>query len=203
MSIVELVGYAASALVFLTFLMKTMIPLRAVAIASNLAFISYGTLAGLYPILILHLVLLPLNVWRTMQMIALARKVREASSGDLTFDWLKPFMKTAHFEPGATLFRRGDHADRIFYLIAGSVRLPEIDVNLQPGTLFGEIALFSPERRRTQTAVAKGAVEALWISDEELAQLCFQNPAIAFHLTRIVTGRLLANMERTAKSDGG
>ena len=39
----ELVGYLASALVFATFYMKTMMPLRAVAIASNVAFISYGT----------------------------------------------------------------------------------------------------------------------------------------------------------------
>ena len=33
----ELVGYLASALVFATFYMKTMMPLRAVAIASNVA----------------------------------------------------------------------------------------------------------------------------------------------------------------------
>ena len=42
----ELVGYLASALVFATFYMKTMMPLRAVAIASNVAFISYGYVGG-------------------------------------------------------------------------------------------------------------------------------------------------------------
>ena len=50
----ELVGYLASALVFATFYMKTMMPLRAVAIASNVAFISYGYVGGMAPILILH-----------------------------------------------------------------------------------------------------------------------------------------------------
>ena len=43
----ELVGYLASALVFATFYMKTMMPLRAVAIASNVAFISYGYVGGM------------------------------------------------------------------------------------------------------------------------------------------------------------
>jgi hypothetical protein len=50
----ELVGYLASTLVFATFYMKTMMPLRTVAIASNVAFISYGYLGGMAPILILH-----------------------------------------------------------------------------------------------------------------------------------------------------
>jgi CRP/FNR family transcriptional regulator, cyclic AMP receptor protein len=39
---IELSGYLASALVFLTFYMKTMIPLRVVGILSNVAFMTYG-----------------------------------------------------------------------------------------------------------------------------------------------------------------
>src|SRR5882672_11089811 len=59
-----LIGYAASLLVFSTFYMKTMIPLRCVAVASNIAFLTYGYLAGLYPVFLLHTVLLPLNMLR-------------------------------------------------------------------------------------------------------------------------------------------
>jgi CRP/FNR family cyclic AMP-dependent transcriptional regulator len=40
------------------------VPLRCVAIASNLAFIAYGALADLGPVLVLHLLLLPVNVGR-------------------------------------------------------------------------------------------------------------------------------------------
>ena len=50
----ELVGYLASALVFATFYMKTLTPMRAAAIASNVAFICYGYLGEMIPILILH-----------------------------------------------------------------------------------------------------------------------------------------------------
>lgn len=67
MDISEIVGFLASALVFATFYMKAMTPLRVVAIASNVAFISYGYLGGMIPILILHVALLPLNVWRLWQ----------------------------------------------------------------------------------------------------------------------------------------
>jgi hypothetical protein len=41
--------------------MKTMIPLRMIGICSNCMFILYGSLDGLYPVLVLHLILLPLN----------------------------------------------------------------------------------------------------------------------------------------------
>ncbi len=61
MSTGEIFGYIASALVFATFYMRTMLPLRIVAVASNLAFITYASIDGLTPILILHAALLPLN----------------------------------------------------------------------------------------------------------------------------------------------
>lgn len=70
------------------------------------------------------------------------------------------------------LFRRGDHAGRLFYLIAGEVELAEIGVTLGPGNLFGEIALFALDQRRTQTAVCRTVAEMLWITEDEIAQLC-------------------------------
>ena len=51
---VQAAGYAASALVLVTFCMRTMIPLRIAAVCSNLAFIVYGFYAQLYPVLFLH-----------------------------------------------------------------------------------------------------------------------------------------------------
>jgi hypothetical protein len=60
----ELLGYAAAGLVLTTFCMRDMTALRCMAIASNLAFIAYGALAGLGPVLGLHLLLLPVNVLR-------------------------------------------------------------------------------------------------------------------------------------------
>lgn len=64
MSFVEPIGYFASALVLATFCMRDMVALRCMAIASNVAFIAYGGLADLGPVLVLHLLLLPVNVVR-------------------------------------------------------------------------------------------------------------------------------------------
>jgi hypothetical protein len=63
----EAVGYLASLLVLATFCMRDMIALRLVAIASNVAFFAYGAIAEIGPVLLLHLVLLPTNVWRLAQ----------------------------------------------------------------------------------------------------------------------------------------
>ena len=60
------IGFIASGLVLATFGMKDMVNLRIVAICSNIAFIMYGFVLDLPPVLILHVMLLPLNGWRLM-----------------------------------------------------------------------------------------------------------------------------------------
>ena len=60
------IGFIASGLVLAAFGMKDMINLRIVAICSNIAFITYAVLLDLPPVLVLHVILLPLNGWRLM-----------------------------------------------------------------------------------------------------------------------------------------
>src|SRR5437588_12794331 len=62
----DVIGFIASALVLMTFAMKEMRLLRVTAIFSNIAFVVYGALNGLLPVLALHLLLLPLNIRRLM-----------------------------------------------------------------------------------------------------------------------------------------
>jgi hypothetical protein len=66
MNLASDIGFVASGLVLAAFGMKDMINLRLVAICSNFAFILYALLLSLTPVLILHVVLLPLNGWRLM-----------------------------------------------------------------------------------------------------------------------------------------
>jgi hypothetical protein len=61
---VDLAGYIACSLVFLTFYMKGMIPLRLVALCSNVAFLVYAFTLHLVPIVILHGALIPVNAIR-------------------------------------------------------------------------------------------------------------------------------------------
>jgi hypothetical protein len=60
----ELLGYAASSAVLGSFLMRSMVPLRLVAILSNILFLSYGYLADIHPVFVLHATLLPINIAR-------------------------------------------------------------------------------------------------------------------------------------------
>jgi CRP/FNR family transcriptional regulator, cyclic AMP receptor protein len=64
----ESIGYIASAVVLATFMTKDMRVLRLLAIFSNIAFISYGILDSLAPVVCLHITLLPLNAFRLWEL---------------------------------------------------------------------------------------------------------------------------------------
>ncbi len=64
---VDAVGYLGAALVLVTFCMRSMGTLRLVAICSNVAFISYGYFGRLPPVLLLHALLLPINIYRLLE----------------------------------------------------------------------------------------------------------------------------------------
>lgn len=199
---VDGIGYLASLLVFCTFYMKTMLPLRGVAITSNIVFMAYGLAGGVYPVFALHVLLLPLNCLRLHQMRRLIRNVREASRGDVPTEWLIPFMTRRTLVKGDVLFRIGDAGNSMHLILAGSVRIVEIGVVLGPGSLVGEMGVFGPNHRRTGTAVCETEVAIGSISDEQAMQLYYQNPAFGFHLFRLVVQRVLENERLWRAPDG-
>jgi hypothetical protein len=69
----DLLGWVAAGLVFATFCAKRMAALRVLAIASNLAFMDYAYAAQLWPILVLHSVMLPVNAVRLRELLFSAR----------------------------------------------------------------------------------------------------------------------------------
>ena len=64
----HLIGYFAALCVFATFCMRSIVALRILALISNLAFIVYGEPLSLWPIVGLHLALIPVNVWRLYEL---------------------------------------------------------------------------------------------------------------------------------------
>ena len=83
----DVIGYVASTLVLTAFGMKSMVPLRVVAMCSNLVFIIYGLGLGLTPVWSLHVALLPMNAWRLVEAFggaqaAGAHVLREAAADD-------------------------------------------------------------------------------------------------------------------------
>jgi len=58
----DILGYAASSAVLASFLMRSMVPLRLLAILSNVLFLSYGYFAHIHPVPVLRTALLPINI---------------------------------------------------------------------------------------------------------------------------------------------
>lgn len=197
MDLVSIVGYVAAGLVIATLSMRTMVPLRIIGIASNAVFITYGLLIGGTPIVVLHAILFPLNVWRLMEMRSLIAEVKAASAGDLNMDWIKPFMSKRAIAAGEVLFRKGDEADRMFFVVSGKLHLEEIDVEVAPGALVGELGMLAPGRRRTQTLECTESGSLLEIGYDKIEELYYQNPTFGFYFLRLSSARLFENIERT------
>jgi CRP/FNR family transcriptional regulator, cyclic AMP receptor protein len=191
---VDVIGYLASILVFATFCMRTMIALRVAAIGSNICFIVFGVAAHVYPVLLLHVVLLPLNAVRTLEMMRLTRRVEVAAKGDMSFEALRPFMTLERYSSGHVLFQKGDFADRMFLISAGNLLVEEVNVLLGPGDVVGEIGVVSLEQVRVATVRCLSDVELMSIAKQHMAEICFQNPGIAFYLLGLITNRLLADL---------
>ena len=190
-------GLIAGALIVVSSFVRTMIPLRWLAVASNLGFVVYGALHPSLPLLFLHATLLPINIFRAREMVRLTRRVRAAAkASDLSGIWLRPYMKSKQWKKGAVLFRKGDLADQLYFLAEGRIEFVEIGTFMEPGRIFGEIAFFAPDRRRTLTARCAETCKVLTIDQHTLEQLYFQNPAFGFRLVGLVAGRLLADVQR-------
>jgi CRP-like cAMP-binding protein len=194
--IVDVFGYAAALLSLATFAMRGMIPLRIAGIGTNLAFILYGAFAPIYPVLLLHLTLLPLNTVRLYQMLQLVKKVKAASRGDLNMDWLKPFMSKRICKSGEVIFRKCDLASAMFYTVSGQYRLNEISADIGPGQMIGEIGLIAPENKRTLTFECVEDGELLEISYTAVEQLYFQNPQFGFYFLQLISQRLFRDIAR-------
>lgn len=192
----EWLGYIAAALVFATFSMKTMVPLRIVGIASNIFFIAYGYLNPAYPLLVLHLALLPLNILRLNQMLSLVKEVESATSGDLDMNWIRPFTTTRDMAPGEVLFRRGDAANEIIFVMSGSLRIPELGIAIPPGEVVGELGMLSPDKVRTQSAVCVDGGQLLIITYDQVRQLFLQNPKFGYYFMQLSVRRLFDNTRR-------
>jgi len=190
----QIMAWIASILVFLAFFMKTMIPLRAVAIASNVAFISYALLGVYYgifekvfPIFVLHVALLPLNILRLFQIKQLINKIRKASAHEDSVQYLIPYMKKETHAKGEVLFHKGDNADKIYFIQKGIVTIPEINKHLDRGAIFGEVGVFSSHAARSASAICSEESELYSIHHDKVIELYYQNPKFGFFIARLLS----------------
>lgn len=195
-TLTDIIGYAAALLVLLTFSMRTMVHLRAVGIVSNLFFIAYGYSSGAYPIMLLHAILLPLNSFRLFQIIALLRKVEHASSNGFDVDWLKSIATPRTLRPGEFLYRKGDTADRMAFIVSGTFRVVGLGKDIGKGELTGELGLIAPARTRTQSLECTATAHVLEVTYEQVKLLYFQSPKFGLFLLQLAGDRLFKDIDR-------
>jgi CRP/FNR family transcriptional regulator, cyclic AMP receptor protein len=190
-------GALAAILIVVSAFVKTIIPLRWLAVGSNVGFVLYGALHPAWLVLALHLTLLPVNVFRAIEMVRLTRRVVDSSStGDAADVWLRPYMRRVLYKQGEVIFHKGDTADHLYYLAQGRIEFVEAGHTISEGRIFGEIAFFAPDRKRTSTGKCLTACTILRIDETTFKQLYFQNPDFGFEVVRLIAGRLTRDVQR-------
>jgi CRP/FNR family transcriptional regulator, cyclic AMP receptor protein len=194
----------AALLVMVSAFVKTMIPLRWLAVASNVGFIVYGIYHPAPLMVVLHVVLLPVNLWRVWQMMQLTRRVAASSADSQQLEvWLRPYMRSKQYKAGQVIFADGDEAKRMYFLATGEVELPEVGRVLQAGQMFGEIAFFAPDRRRSSSAVCRSPCTLMSIDEDTFKQLVYQNPDFGLEVVRLIAGRLTDDIRRLQAQQPG
>ena len=183
-----------------TLMMRTMVPLRVFGIVSIAFFLAYGALAGALSTFFMYLLLLPINGLRLFQMFGLVKKARLAAQGDLSMDWLKPFMGRRRYKKGDVLFRKGQVANEMFLTVTGKFLVKEIGIELPPGRLLGELGFLTPNNKRTATVECLEEGDVLTITYDRLLEIYFQNPEFGYFFLRLSSDRLLQNTARLEKS---
>lgn len=185
------------ALMLVGALSRTMLPLRWLAVGGNLGLLVFGAMRPSTLTLVTAALLLPVNLYRAIEVTRLVLRVRRAGVGaDMASVWLRPHMKARRFKPGHVLFHKGDRAAHLYLLAEGSLEIDELRLPIEPGRIFGEIALFSADQTRTQSVRCVSACTVLEIHAATVRQLFFQNPSFAFHLMELLARRLRSDVVR-------
>ena len=183
-----------------TFVMRTMVPLRIFGIISTLFFMAYGILDGIIATVLLYLVLFSVNSVRLWQILRLVKKAKVAAEGDLSMDWLKPFMNRRNYRKGDVLFRKGQKAKEMLLITTGKFLVTEIGVELLPGKLVGELGFLTPNNKRTQSVECTENGSVLTISYDRLLEVYFEYPDFGYYFLRLSSERLIRTRRDLKKS---
>jgi hypothetical protein len=179
-----------------TLLTHTMVPLRVANMIGCAFFAVFGALTGSITTLLLYLLMVPINGYRLRQMLVLIKKARSATQGDTSMEWLKPFMTERKYRKGDILFKKDDVAQEMLLTVTGKFLVKEINVELPPGRLMGELGFLTPDNRRTATIECIEDGHVLTITYEKLLEIYFQNPQFGYYFLVLTSQRLLENIAR-------
>ncbi len=179
-----------------TFVVRTIVPMRVLCIVSILFFLVASVLAGSIQHFFMYSLALPINIIRLVQIRNLVKKARSSARGDLSLDWLRPYMTPRTYRKGDVLFRKGDDATEMFLTVSGKFLVTEIGIQIPPGRILGELGFISPNNQRTQSVECIEDGEALTVAYDKLREIYLQNPEFGYYFLRLTSDRLLQHYAR-------
>jgi len=123
-------------------------------------------------------------------------QIQRVEQDGFRVEWLLPYTEAQIRKPGDVLFHKGDTGDALYYIQHGRVVLVELGVQLADGSVLGEIGIFSPRHQRTSTAQCEAETRLFRLDAEQARRLYVENPQFAYHVLRLISGRLIADLQR-------
>ena len=132
-------------------------------------------------------------------------------------------MTERKYRRGDKLCKKDDDANEMFLTVTGKFLVKEINVEIPPGRLVGELGFLTPNQRRTATveciedaqvmtityeklleiffrirssATTSLGKEVMTITYEKLLEIYFQNPQFGYYFLVLTSQRLLENISR-------
>ena len=191
LSLPQVLGYLGYMLLIFSYSLKTMIPLRIATVVSNTCLLLYAILSQNSTLIILNTILFPLNLFRLYEIISMVSFVTKITPFGDYFKPIIPFMKKQSFKANHTIFRAGEPADKLYIITKGEAKVVEYDITLTEGQIFGEIAIFSQEHKRTATITCTTDCELLVVSGDEVITLYYTSPQFSLYIIKMITDRLI------------
>lgn len=121
--------------------------------------------------------------------------LRHLSAGDLAA--LAKRAAVRAFKAGETIFKRGDTAAHMMVVVSGKVQISSpshegdkiIFATMNPGDVFGEIALIDGHERSTD-AIADEPTEVLELQRDDFIKVLENNPKLTIDLLRVLCMRI-------------
>ena len=190
--LIEAIGWVGSILTIATYAMNTMMPLRVFAIAANIFFAIYAALLQLWPLLVMDLILLPINLFRFWQIVRLRKSIEHARKEHKPdFSVVRAYGKKRSCKAGSVVFEEGDTVDSLYYIDQGSVEIYGFGVLRKSGDIFGEMAFFTDSATRTATVRCFEDTVVYELDKTQFMRLQFEDPSFGMSIMRTITRRLM------------
>ncbi|MBI4371102.1 MAG: cyclic nucleotide-binding domain-containing protein [Elusimicrobia bacterium] len=118
-------------------------------------------------------------------------------------------LKEESFPPGSAVIREGERGDRLFLITAGQAEVrietasgPTAVARLAAGALFGELALLSPDKKRTATVVALCDLSAATLDAAAFQAILAKHPEAERHFVQAAEQLLLTDFLKLASPFG-